>query len=111
MFSKLIKFFSYKSGKPSKTAFFLSLSTFMLLFLFVFQGLFAGVTLLGWWLVPEFNVAAATTVFGIMSALSCVNHSSLVEGNNITPKLIKDIIEKLRQICKEEIDKYIRSSK
>jgi len=72
--------FCYKHGQLSKTAIFLSLATLILLFLWVFQSLFAGVTFLGWWIVPAFSSGAAASVMGVLASLYLVNHSKLVRG-------------------------------
>jgi len=75
----LLKVFFYKDGKISKTSVFLSLFSFALLIMWIFQSLFVGVTLLGWWLVPEFNVGAAAAVMSIFSALYIVNRSKVID--------------------------------
>jgi hypothetical protein len=78
-FKNLWNAFFYKDGKLSKTSIFLSLFSLTLLAMWIFQGLFVGVTLLGWWLVPEFNIGAAVAVMSIFSALYIVNRSKVVD--------------------------------
>jgi hypothetical protein len=83
----------YKNGQFSKTAFFLSLATVILLFLWPFQSLFAGTTLLGWWVIPEFSSSAATAVIGCLATLYLFNHSKLVSSQ--TPEGLAELREKI----------------
>jgi hypothetical protein len=70
----MIKFFFYKNGEPSKTAFFLSLATIIVLFLYLFQSLFAGTELAAGWTIPSFSPVAAATVLTTLSGLYTINH-------------------------------------
>lgn len=84
--SWILNVFGKKDGKISKTAIFLSLATFLLLLIWPFQALFAGVTLFGFWIVPEFSAGAATAVMGILSSLYVLNHKWRGNSNSSTIK-------------------------
>ena len=83
---KVIKAFFYKDGEFSKTASFLTLATFILLGLWVFQSLFAGNEFGGWWTLPEFNVSAGVTILFTLSALYVANHKLPGQQEKITPE-------------------------
>jgi hypothetical protein len=85
---KVFELFAKKDGKFSKTAVFLSLGVFVLLFLWPFQCLFGGVAL-GWWVVPPFSIGAATAVMSILSTLYVANHR--LTGNNLSTEEMQRI--------------------
>ena len=78
-FYNIWRIFAFKNGKISKTAIILSVTTFLILSLWVFQSLFAGVTFFGWWLIPEFNTMAASGIEAIVSSLYILNHSNRIK--------------------------------
>ena len=94
---RLSQIFFTKRGEISKTAIFLSLATFILLFLWPFQSLFAGMTFFGWFIVPEFSAGAATAVMGSLAALYAVNHGWVNKqpGEELSPDDMVDLREKL----------------
>lgn len=69
-----VRVFATKDGEYSKTAVFLSLGLFLLLVMWAFQSLFAGVVFLGWWTVPEFSVGTATSVVATLYTGYLINH-------------------------------------
>ncbi len=73
----------YKDGKLSKTSIFLSLFSLTVLALWIFQSLFVGVVLFGWWTIPAFNIGAAVSVMTIYSALYIVNRSKAVDRSGL----------------------------
>ncbi len=77
-FRRMLDAFFMKNGRVSKTAIFLSLYSFCLLVMWVFQSLFVGTQFWDWWTVPEFSVGAATAVMTIFSGLYIFNHSKHV---------------------------------
>ncbi|PIZ58618.1 hypothetical protein COY23_00280 [bacterium (Candidatus Torokbacteria) CG_4_10_14_0_2_um_filter_35_8] len=78
-FYNVWRIFAFKNGKISKTAIILSITTFLILSLWVFQSLFAGVTFFGWWLIPKFNTMAASGIEAIVSSLYVLNHSNRIK--------------------------------
>lgn len=96
-----VKTFATKNGEISKTAIFLTVITICLIGLWVFQSLFAGVSI-GWWLVPEFNSMAAGTVASIFSILyvasNRLNPNSGISSTDLIDmkKEVEDGINKLR---------------
>jgi len=95
--------FCYKRGQLSKTAIFLSLATLILLALWTFQSLFAGVVFFTWWTVPEFSAGAATSVMATLSALYLVNHSKLVRSDPDSPEAFEE--------AREAVDKVVAAVK
>jgi small neutral amino acid transporter SnatA (MarC family) len=82
----MIDFFVKKNDENSKTAFFLSLAAMSVLFLYVFQSLFAGTVFFNWWTIPEFSSIAAGTILTTLSGLYTINHGLV---NNKFKKQIK----------------------
>lgn len=103
MFNRLGRAFFFKNGKLSKTAIILSVATFIVLGLYIFQSLFGGVTLLGWWLVPEFSPGAATSIMGVLATLYVANHSRFVTGEDGSAERLAN--------AREEVNKALEAVK
>ena len=99
-FRRLYKIFCTKNGEDSKTAIILSLASFALLFLWVFQSLFAECKF-GIWEVPEFSPGAAASVMTTLGAIYLVNHSSLVA---IRDKKAVVVPKKTETVCIDDAD-------
>ena len=83
--------FFYKNGQISKTAIFLSIATFILLALWLFQSLFAGVEFGGWWTVPRFDPSAGVTILFTLSALYVANHKLPGNQEIVTPEQLAEL--------------------
>ena len=90
--------FFFKEGKISKTAIFLSLATFIILFLWLFQSLFAGTEFFGWWTIPEFSSSAGVSVLGSLAALYAVNHGWVNKDQGMNPETLRGIREQIDAI-------------
>jgi len=95
---RLLSVFVTKDGQVSKTAIFLSLATFLMLFLWGFQSLFEGVELVDGWTVPAFSPGSATSVMGTLAALYLVNHSPLVRGKGVSAEDIEEMRQKVDRV-------------
>lgn len=83
---KFAEIFFYKNGQMSKTAIFLSIATFVLLLLWIFQSLFAGTEFGGWWTIPDFNASAGVTILFTLSALYVANHKLPGSQETVSPE-------------------------
>lgn len=92
---KLIRALFYKNGEVSKTAILLTLGSFALMGLWIFQSLFAGAEFGGWWTVPEFNATAGVTILFTFSALYVTNHKIRGSQETITPAEITELCQQV----------------
>ncbi len=102
MLKKIIRPFFYKNGVFSKTAFFLTIATVIVLCLYPFQTLFVGTVFAGWWTVPAFNVSAGVTILFTLATLYVTNHNRRLNGKPevVTPEELADLKVKVEAMVK-----------
>lgn len=66
---------TFREGKRSKTALWLTIYLAGGFILWLTLSLFAGNTLFGWWYVPEFNETAFAAVGSVVGGLYFANHN------------------------------------
>jgi len=103
-FAVIIKAFIFKDGEVSKTAILLSIAGLVLVTLWPFQSLFAGVCFFGWWTIPVFDPGAAASVITTLSGLYLLNHSKFMRGSIEEAKDLVETKEKLDLV----VDKLLR---
>jgi hypothetical protein len=77
--NSFVRAFFFKNNSLSKTAVFLTIATAIILGLYTFTGLFAGATLLGWWVVPAFDSGAACALLTVLSGVYVASNSRLTD--------------------------------
>lgn len=91
----LIETFFHKENKLSKTAIILSVTTFIVLGLYLFQSLFSGSEFFGWWTVPGFDPSAGVTILFAVSTLYVANHKLRSSAEVITPEQVAELRDKV----------------